>query len=431
MTVAAGPVADHTSTWARIRAAQLETKLAVAGLLAIVVHILDDNFFQPPPGTSVADHVVSGLAPLVIVCAVAAAYPRLRAGARAAFALFFGILGIVIGGIEPAYYGPKVGLSGDDYTGLLALAGGVVLLGVGAVTLWRSRRRDDGLVRRYGRRLLLTVAAALVVAFILFPLSLSYGFTHAARTTTESGDLGAAYRDVAFETADGLRLDGWFVPSKNGATIIVFPGKKGTQKHARMLVRHGYGVLVFDRRGEGDSEGDPNALGWAFHRDLEGALRFLRGRADVDDERIGAIGLSVGGEALLEASAKMRGFAAIVSDGAGARSVREDVVHMRASKLPEIISSAVMTGGVSIFANQLPPPSLVDLVPKIAPTAVFFIHATKGAAGEDNNPDYFDAAGSPKQIWKIETSHTHGLTDHPQEYERRVIAFFDRTLRPD
>ncbi|MGN6431563.1 MAG: alpha/beta hydrolase [Gaiellaceae bacterium] len=430
MTVAAGPVADRSSTWARVRAAPLETQLAVAGLVAIAFHVLDDNFFQPPPGTSAGDHVVSGLVPLVVVCAVAAAYPRLRAGARAAFALFFGILGIVIGGIEPAYYGPKVGLSGDDYTGLLALAGGVVLLGVGAVTLWRSRRRDDGLVRRYGRRALLTLAAALVVAFVLFPLSLSYGFTHAARTTTERGDLGAPYRDVAFETTDGLRLKGWFVPSENGATVIVFPGKKGTQKHARMLTRHGYGVLVFDRRGEGESEGDPNALGWAFHRDLEGALRFLRGRADVDDERIGAIGLSVGGEALLEASAKRRGFAAIVSDGAGARSVREDVVHMRASKVPEIVSSAVMTAGVTIFANQLPPPSLVDLVPKIAPTAVFLIHATKGAAGEDNNPDYFDAAGAPKQIWKIETSHTHGLTDHPQEYERRVTAFFDRTLRP-
>jgi uncharacterized protein len=430
MTVAAEQVADCSSTWARVRAASLETQFAVAGLAAVALHVLDDNFFQPPPGTSAGDHVVSGLVPLVVVCAVAAAYPRLRAGARAAFALFFGILGIVIGGIEPAYYGQKVGLSGDDYTGLLALAGGVVLLGVGAVTLWRSRRRDDGLARRYGRRVLLTVAAALVVVFVLFPLSLSYGFTHAARTKTESGDLGAPYRDVAFETTDGLRLKGWYVPSKNGATVIVFPGKKGTQKHARMLTRLGYGVLVFDRRGEGESEGDPNALGWEFHRDLEGALRFLRGRADVDDERIGAIGLSVGGEALLEASAKTRGFAAIVSDGAGARSVREDVVHMRASKVPEIVSSAVMTGGVTVFANQLPPPSLVDLVPKIAPTAVFFIHATKGGGGEDNNPDYFDAAGAPKRIWKIETSHTHGLTDHPQEYERRVIGFFDRTLRP-
>jgi hypothetical protein len=35
----------------------------------------------------------------------------------------------------------------------------------------------------------------------------------------------------------------------------------------------------------------------------------------------------------------------------------------------------------------------------------------------------------PKQIWKIDTSHTHGLNDRPKEYERRVVGFFDRTLR--
>src|ERR1044072_2213877 len=54
-----------------------------------------------------------------------------------------------------------------------------------------------------------------------------------------------------------------------------------------MLVRHGYGVLVFDRRGEGTSEGDPNALGWGFDDDLRGAIAYLRGRDDVDSNRIG------------------------------------------------------------------------------------------------------------------------------------------------
>ena len=38
-----------------------------------------------------------------------------------------------------------------------------------------------------------------------------------------------------------------------------------------MLVRHGYGVLLFDRRGEGDSEGDPNAVGWDGDRDIKAA----------------------------------------------------------------------------------------------------------------------------------------------------------------
>jgi hypothetical protein len=59
---------------------------------------------------------------------------------------------------------------------------------------------------------------------------------------------------------------------------------------------------------------------------------------------------------------------------------------------------------------------------------VFFIYATKGAGGEENNPDYYRAAAEPKQIWKIDTSHTHGLTARPKEYERRVIDFFDTSL---
>ena len=83
-----------------------------------------------------------------------------------------------------------------------------------------------------------------------------------------------------------------------------------------MLARHGYGVLLFDRRGEGESEGDPNVFGWKGERDVRAAVAFLQSRPDVDPDRIGAIGLSVGGEMLIEAGAESDGPAAIVSDGA-------------------------------------------------------------------------------------------------------------------
>jgi fermentation-respiration switch protein FrsA (DUF1100 family) len=219
------------------------------------------------------------------------------------------------------------------------------------------------------------------------------------------------------------------VPAKNGATVIVYPGLKGTQEHARMLVRHSYGVLVFDRRGEGESEGDPNALGWGFDHDLLGAVAFLRGRDDVDAGRIGGLGLSVGGEALLQTAAETKDLRAVVSDGAGARSVREDTVRTSARKVPEIVFSAVMTGGLSVFADRLPPPSLVTLARRIT-TPVFFIHATRGAGGEELNPDYYAAARGPKQIWRIDTTHTHGLRSHRREYERRVLAFYARALAP-
>jgi uncharacterized protein len=428
VSVAADQVSERHGLRERVAAAEAETKVAVAAFAAIALHVLDDTFFQPEPGTSAADHLVSGLIPVALLVCAAVAYPRARPGLRATLAIVLGLLAIPIGATEAVYYGRSEGLSGDDFTGLLAAVAGVVLVVLGVRTAWRSRKRGGSRARRYGRRALIAVAALLAANFVLFPLGLSYGFTHVARLKTPEGNLGAPYEPVSFQSHDGLRLDGWFVPSRNGATVIVYPGKKGTQDHARMLVRHGYGVLVFDRRGEGSSEGDPNALGWGFDQDLLGALAYLRGRGDVDPNRIGGLGLSVGGESLLQTAAETDDLKAVVSDGAGWRSVRDDLVGLRVRDVPELVFDFVSTAGMAVFSDQLPPPSLKTLAGRIE-APVFLVYATHGAAGEDNSPAYYDALRGPRKLWKIDTSHTHGLSARPVEYERRIVGFFDRTLR--
>jgi uncharacterized protein len=415
-----------------ISAAALETTLAVAALAVIAVHVLDDNFLQPQPGTSAGDHLVSGLVPAAVLLGTAAAYPRLRAGLRATLSLTLGILGIVIGVGEAGYYSLEVGPSGDDYTGLLAIPAGALLVGVGAATLWRTRRRGESLRRRYLRRLLLLLGAAVVFLFFVFPLSLSYVFTHVARIKVPAANLGAPHEPVAFTTSDGLTLRGWYVPSRNGAAVVAFPGRAGPQKPARMLVRHGYGVLLFDRRGEGESDGDPNAFGWAMDRDLKAAAAFLRHRPEVEPNRIGGIGLSVGGEMLIQTAAESTAFKAVVSEGAGARSLRENLEKpRRLSELSALGVSLGLTTGVALFSNHLPPPNLKELSARIAPRSVFFIYALHGTGGEEKqlNPKYYAAAGAPKQIWEIpEAAHTGGIDARPQEYERRVVGFFDDAL---
>ena len=107
--------------------------------------------------------------------------------------------------------------------------------------------------------------------------------------------------------------------------MISFPGRKGPQRQARMLARHGYGVLLFDRRGEGKSEGEPNGWGWGGDEDIKAAIAYLKTRADVDPAKIGGIGLSVGGELMLETAAETKELAAVVSEGAGARTRAEEV----------------------------------------------------------------------------------------------------------
>jgi fermentation-respiration switch protein FrsA (DUF1100 family) len=412
-----------------IRAAGLETSLAVSGFVIVAVHVLDDRFFQPQPGTAAADHLVSGLVPTAVLLGVAVAYPRLRAGLRASLAIGLGLFGVVTG-IEAVHYLDAGRFSGDDYTGLLAIPAGLLLIGIGAVTLWRSRRVDGSPTRRWTRQILWAVVALLGTYLLVFPFLISYVLTHSARAFVPADRVGVPHENVSFRTADGLRLRGWYVPSKNGAAVISFPGRKGTQDPARILARHGYGVLLFDRRGEGESEGDPNAFGWEGHRDVAAAVRFLQGRTDVEDDRIGGIGLSVGGEMMLESAVRTPGLKAVVSEGAGERSVREGLDMTMSDKWLQIPSGAALTAGTALFGDNPPPESLKDLAGRIAPTPVFFIYGEHGQPGERNlNPTYYRSAREPKEIWEVPGSgHVGGITAQPHEYERRVVGFFDRTL---
>jgi hypothetical protein len=333
-----------------------------------------------------------------------------------------------MGAGEAGYYTRAAGPSGDDYTGLLAIPAGALLVGVGVVTLWRSRK-GGGVARRYGRRLGLALAFLLGVFFVLYPLAESYVATHAGRAVVPAPELGQAFEDVAFTTSDGLRLKGWFVPSENGATVIVFPGRRGPQRAAKLLAGHGYGVLLFDRRGEGDSEGDPNALGWRGTRDLRAAVAYLAGRPDVDADRLGAVGLSVGGELLLQAAAETDDFRAIVSEGAGIRSVREAVHLPGVDKLAAVPIFGVLTLGTMTWTSGLPPGDLDALSGRIT-EPVLFIHATPGQGGETLTTRYYEAAEGPKELWPAPGGHTGAIEAAPDEYERRVVGFFDRTLAP-
>jgi dienelactone hydrolase len=414
-----------------VRVAGRETTLVVAAVATVGLHVADDNFLQPQPGTSAGDHLVSGLVPLAFLLGAAAIYGRLRAGARASIALFLGFFGVLVG-TEGVYYSQAVGPSGDDYTGLLSIPAGLLLLGVGAATLWRSRKIGGRRWWRYVRRLVIAGATAFAAVGLLGPVVIAYVVTHTARVEVPRADLGAAYENVEFTTSDGLRLKGWYIRSRNGAAVISFPGRASTQKRAKLLARHGYGVLLFDRRGEGESEGDPNAFGWQGERDIRAAVAYLRSRSEVDPERIGGIGLSVGGEMMIEAAAESTALTAIVSEGASSRSVRDELANPD-TDWQSVVGNAVATAATALFTNNLPPATLKSLVPKIAPGSVFFVYGERGQPAErPANRAFYAAAHEPKAIWEVPgSSHIGGTEAQPEEYERRIVAFFDQSLLGD
>jgi dienelactone hydrolase len=416
-----------TGVVARIAAARRASVAFAAATGVVAIHVLDDSFVQPNPGTSAGDHLVSGLVPLALLVGAAAGDGRVRAGARAAIALLVGFFG-VLSGTEAIHYTRSVGASGDDYTGLLSIPAGLLLLGLGAVTLWRSRKTGDRLWWRYGRRTLIAAGTVFAAMAVLLPLALSYVVTHAGRAHVPAADLGAPYEEVEFTTSDGLRLKGWYIQSRNGAAVISFPGRASSQKRAKMLARNGYGVLLFDRRGEGESEGDPNLFGWQGERDVHAAVAFLQQRPDVDPERIGGIGLSVGGEMMIEAAAESSALKAIVSEGASGRSVRDELANPGGAWY-ELIGNSAATLATAIFTNNLPPADLQSLVPKIS-GAAFFVYGEHGQPVEKPaNDAFYAAARGQKEIWEVPGSkHMGGIDAQPKEYEARVVAFFDRAL---
>ena len=193
------------------------------------------------------------------------------------------------------------------------------------VTLWKARRTDGSRRRRYLRRALIVVATPVlawaIVWFIVFPIGFAYIYVHTGRSAV-TPDLGVPYETVTVVTDDSLNLAASYVPSRNRAAVVLFPGATRSRE-ARMLIRHGYGVLLLDPRGQGSSEGD--TVRWAGDRDLLAAAEYLRHRPDVDPGRIGGFGFSIGGEILIEAAAQSTAFKAIVTEGAGSRVGDEDV----------------------------------------------------------------------------------------------------------
>jgi pimeloyl-ACP methyl ester carboxylesterase len=117
-----------------------------------------------------------------------------------------------------------------------------------------------------------------------------------------------------------------------------------------------------------------------------------------------------------------------VSEGASSRSIRDDLANPDTS-WQEMLGDAVTTAGVTVFTGELPPADLQHMVPRIS-ASTFFIYGENGQRSErPANRAFAAAAHGDTQLWEVpHAGHTGGIDAAPQEYERRVIAFFDRAL---
>jgi hypothetical protein len=397
------------------------SRVFVIATLAALAHAFDDAFIHRGAGLGLGQHALAGLIALAAGAGAIAGFTRLRPGLQAGLAFSFGVLAVANGALHVGHLNADE-LSGGDVTGVAAFAAGLVLIGLAAVIPWR--RRGAGTWRSRT----LAVPAGLLVVFVVAPVTMGVVATHKWREPVGEPP-SAAYQDVRFEATDGLELAGWYRPSRNGAAVVVVHGgssdRKGSANHASMLARHGYGVLLYDARGRGESEGSENNYGWDWSKDIAGALDFLKTRHEVDPARIGAVGLSTGADALIDIAPDRRDIAALVTDGAAAGSF-EDWHRLRGDDLG-VVPGWMMFSTIRVLSGDPPTRPLEDRVRGIASPTLLISAGTD--VERDFNVLYDEAAGGPVEHWNLpEADHTRAIRQHRAEYERRVMSFLDAAL---
>ena len=298
-------------------------------------------------------------------------------------------------------------------------------------------RKPLGYWLRLSAVALIALAVALGLGFIKLNLDAQLRPARRAICCKTPADLGFEYQDVRFRSSDGIELAGWWIPSQNGAAVILLHGNGGDRtgmlSRAEFLAQAGFGVLLYDQRACGESQGELRSYGWLDAPDLLAAVEFVQGLPGVDAQRVGVLGVSLGAQIAIRAAAQTPGIQAVVADGT-AIAVATDVPPARSLK--EVfyrIPGYLMDWGQSLKTGIAPPEGVVPSISKIAPRSVLLI-ATGNAAPIPDWELYmgqylYAAAGEPKELWEIpEARHTAGLAFRPEEYRQRVLEFFRKSL---
>jgi alpha-beta hydrolase superfamily lysophospholipase len=200
-------------------------------------------------------------------------------------------------------------------------------------------------------------------------------------------------------------------------------------ERARFLSHAGYAVLLFDFQAHGESGGQHITFGYLESRDAQASVSFLRSNAP--DERIGVIGISMGGAAALLASPPL--------------DVNAMVLEMVYPTIDQAIGNRLMMrlGGwagwltpllswqlkprLGIGAEALRP---IDHIGRIGTPKLLVVGAEDQHTTLEESRQMFEAAGGPKEMWVVSgAKHVDLYAITRTEYEQHILNFFGKYLR--
>ena len=243
---------------------------------------------------------------------------------------------------------------------------------------------------------------------------------------------------VAFSQSRRYPLAAWFVPAEQtpAATIVLLTGyghaRASLLPQADYLHRAGYNTLLLDFRNRGESGGDAVTIGAREPLDVRASVNYLLNRPEVDPKRIALQGVSLGAASGLLAMPDDPRIAAIVSEAAFTSLTgtvnRSFTNFIHLPSFPFVpITVFIVQQRLHADAGKVRP---IDAITHLGTRPVLIID---DAADQDvplhSGQDLYAADSGSKEYWQVPgASHGAGYTTQPQEYERRVLAFYARYL---
>jgi pimeloyl-ACP methyl ester carboxylesterase len=249
-------------------------------------------------------------------------------------------------------------------------------------------------------------------------------------------DYGIDARSVEYETADGVTIRAWYSPSTNGATVILRHGAGSDAStvlpQAGVLAGHGFGLLVTDARGHGRSEGRAMEFGWFGDLDIGAGVDFLTAQPEFDAGQIAVVGMSMGGEEAIGAIGSDPRIAAVVAEGATARTDADKrwlAEEYGFRGRVQLGLEWVQYGLTDLFTDASKPSPLATAAHTASPRPLLLI-AGGEMADEVKVVEYLAAeSGDNVSIWTVtDSGHIQGLATDPAAWEERVVGFLETAL---
>ena len=289
--------------------------------------------------------------------------------------------------------------------------------------LTKIRALGQSLVKLKGLFMLgIWIVIIIVVAYVVFTSFLFVSQAHYVyypeRVLSSSpSSIGLDFESISFETRDGVKLSGWFIPRENARGVILFcHGNAGNISHRlesiQIFHRLGLDILIFDYRGYGQSEGKPSEQG--TYQDAEAAWRYLIEERQVDPNEIIVFGRSLGG--------------AVASWLAQSHTPRALILESAFTSLRDIAARLYPYLPVRLLLRF--EYNTAEYLGRVN-CPVLIVHSREDEIMPfSHGRRLFEVANEPKRFLELTGTHNEGFLTSGKRYEEGLNAFISEYIQP-